>query len=435
MTRKLQTTQSHYTCDWENCVVKQKPFHKHHQIIRHMRTHTGEKPFECTYGGCGKKFARSDSLLEHARKHNGTPVDFHKMMEFSTQREQDAKHLNGLMLQLDTIQEHQQANYSLRDALSQISSGHTDNQRDPAGCYVSPPDTRGSPERAPHQGSNPSASHQSDMDFETSGVDGDDQRQKIGHRSMAHVHHQYRQQQDEFCQHGSYHSLSKNSPRIGPSMEERLMQKKRGHANTASLGLSRMDIRDDYGSYQPPRLTDFGRNHSRHESSHSHTPSLEYSSRDMYQRKSRDHSHTPSLEMPPIPGQMHRMDDRRHLSMQRQHYSQTETKNQNLNIGLYFDKEPTLTQYSSEDHGQHSRDAEPEPQEEKAFSHRSNSEPTTRHDQEKEHVDSPASNPTLRTPQLANNDESRVLVTTTPCSTSSPGLTMEKDTKIAVAVI
>lgn len=214
------------------------------------------------------------------------------------------------------------------------------------------------------------------------------------------------------------------------------MQKKRGHANTASLGLSRMDIRDDYGSYQPPRPTDFGRNDSRHESSHSYTPSLEYSSRDMYQRKSQGHSHTPSFEMPPIPGQMHRMDDRRHFSMQRQHYSQTETKNQNQNIGLYYDKDPSLTQYSSKDHDQDSRDAEPEPREEKALSHRNILELTSRHDQEKEHVDSPASNPTPRTPQMANKDEPMVFAATeTSCSPSSPDMTMENDTKIAVAVI
>ncbi|OAQ31460.1 hypothetical protein K457DRAFT_71690, partial [Linnemannia elongata AG-77] len=63
-------TQSTWTCLWKSC---NQPFHKHHQVIRHMRTHTGEKPFVCTVDGCGKKFARSDSLLEHSRKHSGTP--------------------------------------------------------------------------------------------------------------------------------------------------------------------------------------------------------------------------------------------------------------------------------------------------------------------------------------------------------------------------
>ncbi|KAF9995505.1 hypothetical protein BGZ65_008855 [Modicella reniformis] len=100
---------SQYTCEWENCVVKQKPFHKHHQVIRHMRTHTGEKPFVCVVEGCAKKFARSDSLLEHSRKHSGPPMEYYRMTDVSS-REQDAKHLNGLMLQMDTIQEHQTSN-------------------------------------------------------------------------------------------------------------------------------------------------------------------------------------------------------------------------------------------------------------------------------------------------------------------------------------
>ncbi|KAG0340368.1 Zinc finger protein ZIC 1 [Podila horticola] len=437
---------SHYTCEWENCVVKQKPFHKHHQIIRHMRTHTGEKPFECTYGGCGKKFARSDSLLEHSRKHSGTPVDFHKMMEFSTHREQDAKHLDGLMLQLDTIQEHQQVTCPHHDGASlQTTSSHIDDQGDPVGHFVSPPDPLGSPKKVSRQGSNPPASHQSDMDIETSGVIGDNQCQKTNHHSMSHVQHQ-RQQQDQYRQHLSYHSSSQYIQSRGPSVEERSMQKKRGHANTASLGLSRMEIRDDY-SHQPPRPMDYGRSESRREYGHSHTPSLEYPPREMYQGKGHGHSHTPSLEMPPIPGQMHRMDDRRQFPIQdrqlllHSHYSQTEAESKSYDGGLPQVKEQSLARYPSEsqnsqlqpkDHGQHleARNVESVVQEDKAQTHANVIESSTGEFQE--HVDSPATNPTPRTP-MANKDE---LTIETSCSVSSPGMSAMGDgAKTAVAVI
>ncbi|KAG0373591.1 hypothetical protein BGX24_011487 [Mortierella sp. AD032] len=409
---------SQYTCEWENCVVKQKPFHKHHQVIRHMRTHTGEKPFVCTIDGCGKKFARSDSLLEHSRKHNGTPVDYYKMLEISSQREHDAKHLDGLMLHLDTIQEqpssmynddshhhhrhHQQqqqqrpqsaldggAEDSLQDGIpndqtiGSRSLSPSDEQaaaardqsraeqiqsrasrREAGSSEPMETDSADRPTQAPKseaeaaQGStttsagpdlrSPTNVHSRDHPSSSSSngrVTSNYMSQVLPHRPMQNP------QQQPF-----------NFPGMPSDMKP--LHKTRGHAHTASLGLSRMEIRD------APRPKEFGHSHSRsmdygrgmgmdmrqhhqqqqqpyrpHEYGHSQTPSLDFSRVDMHpqhqhqlqhnsHRKDRGHSHTPSLEMPPIPGQqMHRLDDRRQAQMQGNYPLQQQQQQHSMSQG------------------------------------------------------------------------------------------------------
>ena len=52
------------------CEVCNKDFEIQSQLNRHMRTHTGERPYGCDV--CGKKFLQKHHLSEHVRSHSNT---------------------------------------------------------------------------------------------------------------------------------------------------------------------------------------------------------------------------------------------------------------------------------------------------------------------------------------------------------------------------
>ncbi|CAG5090555.1 Oidioi.mRNA.OKI2018_I69.PAR.g12646.t1.cds [Oikopleura dioica] len=84
-------------CHWQGCSRGKKPFKALYMLRIHMRSHSGEKPCECPYPGCGKRYSRHENLKTHMRSHtNERPYECqmpgcHKTFTNASDR---AKHQN-----------------------------------------------------------------------------------------------------------------------------------------------------------------------------------------------------------------------------------------------------------------------------------------------------------------------------------------------------
>ncbi|KAI5481157.1 hypothetical protein MNV49_005592 [Pseudohyphozyma bogoriensis] len=65
---RVHTQERPYKCTHPGC---QKAFSLASALTIHLRTHTGDKPFKCPYPGCTSAFSESSNLSKHVRTHKG----------------------------------------------------------------------------------------------------------------------------------------------------------------------------------------------------------------------------------------------------------------------------------------------------------------------------------------------------------------------------
>ncbi|XP_049807375.1 zinc finger protein GLI3-like [Schistocerca nitens] len=60
-----------FSCFWQGCSRRSRPFNARYKLLIHMRVHSGEKPNKCPYSDCTKAFSRLENLKIHQRSHTG----------------------------------------------------------------------------------------------------------------------------------------------------------------------------------------------------------------------------------------------------------------------------------------------------------------------------------------------------------------------------
>ncbi|KAG0004468.1 zinc-finger protein [Entomortierella chlamydospora] len=60
---------SQYVCEWEGCERNGRGFGQRQKAMRHIQTHTGDKPYQCQL--CKKRFSEANIMAQHMRTHTG----------------------------------------------------------------------------------------------------------------------------------------------------------------------------------------------------------------------------------------------------------------------------------------------------------------------------------------------------------------------------